>query len=219
MDRMKLSRRATLAFLIALAPLRAAAADDAALGKAEVNRLGPGDWVWRPEPAAVGATTIVISLRRQLAYVYRSGRLIGAATISSGSAGHESPIGRFNILEKAKLHRSNRYSAAPMPFMLRLNWYGVAMHGGNVPGYPASHGCIRLPMGFAKTLFETAGVGDLVFVTEEDVRSPKAALELARDHADDPVGPDRALRMAASKTLSAEDGQSRSGAPSGKKER
>ena len=160
----------------------------------QVPDLGPGQYVWLPAPASDEPVTVAISLQRQLAYVYRGKTLLGASTISSGSKGHTSPVGRFTILEKQRLHHSNRYSEAPMPWMQRLNWYGVALHGGSVPGYPASHGCIRLPMGFAKALFEVTGVGAYVFVTDDGFESPNEALKLALRHADDPMPADRVPR-------------------------
>ena len=101
------------------------------------------------------------------------------------------------ILEKRRHHRSNRYNSAPMPFMQRLNWYGVALHGGELPGYPASHGCIRLPMGFARHLFAATDVGTFVYVAREAIASPQAALELARVNAGRPTRPDRLPRGAA----------------------
>ena len=119
---------------------------------------------WTPEVPATGVTKLVISLSDQLAWVYRGDRMIAATTISSGKMDHESPVGQFPILAKEVFHRSNRYSNAPMPFMLRLNRWGVAIHGGVVPGYPASHGCIRLPMAFAKKLYAYVARGDIVYV-------------------------------------------------------
>src|SRR3546814_5930351 len=101
-------------------------------------------------------------------------------TVSSGRRGYESPVGRFEILQKRKVHRSNRYENAPMPYMQRLNWYGVAFHGGRVPGYPASHGCIRLPMQFAEKLYGVTELGSFVFVADQALHSPKEALNLAR---------------------------------------
>ena len=126
--------------------------------------LKPAESRWVSDIPADGATKIVVSLSDQLAWVYRSDRMIAATTVSSGKLNHESPVGQFPILGKEIFHRSNRYSAAPMPFMLRLNRYGVALHGGVVPGYPASHGCIRLPMAFAKKLYGYVSRGDAVYV-------------------------------------------------------
>ena len=126
--------------------------------------LKPAESRWVADAPTAGPTKIVISLSDQLAWVYRGGRMVAVTTVSSGKTDHESPVGLFPILDKQVFHRSNRYSAAPMPFMLRLNRYGVALHGGVVPGYPASHGCIRLPMTFAKKLFATVSRGDPVYI-------------------------------------------------------
>ena len=192
----RVTRAIAAVFLAVAAPAAAHAADTAVSEslEARVDALEPGQFVWAGDGARQGPVEVVISLADQRALVYRAGRLIGASTISSGREGHESPIGRFQILEKRRHHRSNRYNSAPMPFMQRLNWYGVALHAGQIPGYPASHGCIRLPAGFAQRLFATTDVGSLVFVTEEPFASPAAALELARAHADAPLSPDRQPR-------------------------
>jgi len=126
--------------------------------------LKPADFRWVEDIPKTGETRIVVSLTDQMAWVYRGDRMIAATTVSSGKVKHESPMGQFPILEKTAFHRSNRYSAAPMPYMLRLNRWGVALHGGVVPGYPASHGCIRLPVAFAKKLFGYVSRGDEVYV-------------------------------------------------------
>lgn len=110
---------------------------------------------------------IIVSLGAQRAYVYRKGVPIGVSTVSTGKTGHKTPIGVFTILQKAVEHRSNRYSNAPMPFMERLTWYGVAMHAGHLPGYPASHGCIRLPAAFAELLFAITRLGLTVVITDD----------------------------------------------------
>lgn len=157
----------------------------------KIETLRPGGFVWQPEVRAHGPVEIVISLADQRAFVYRGGELIGASTISSGRQGYESPIGRFQILAKKRVHRSNRYDDAPMPFMQRLNWYGVALHAGEIPGRPASHGCIRLPLGFARALFGATETGGFVFVTEDRLATPEAALKLARSNANAPFGPGR----------------------------
>lgn len=126
--------------------------------------LKPAESRWVAEVPATGPVKVVISLSDQLAWIYRGDRMIAATTISSGKKDHESPVGLFPILGKEVFHRSNRYSAAPMPNMLRLNRWGVALHGGVVPGYPASHGCIRLPYAFAKRLYGVVAVGDPVYI-------------------------------------------------------
>ena len=186
--------RGISAAFIAVVPIAGAHAADTSTSapiEERVDALQPGRFVWDADAAPQGPVEVVIGLADQRALVYRGGQLIGASTISSGREGYESPIGRFQILEKRRHHRSNRYNSAPMPFMQRLNWYGVALHAGEIPGYPASHGCIRLPAGFAQRLFATTEVGTFVFVTEEPLASPRAALELARANADAPMPPDR----------------------------
>ena len=180
-----------MAAMLAAAPVAAAEARAAETVEERLAALEAGEFVWQPELAGEGDVEIVISLADQRALVFRGGTLIGASSISSGREGYESPIGRFHILQKNRHHRSNRYNSAPMPFMQRLNWDGVALHGGEVPDRPASHGCIRLPMGFARHLFGATELGGYVFVTQEPFDTPDAALELARAHVDQPIPADR----------------------------
>ena len=103
---------------------------------------------------------IVVNLGRQQLSVYRDGRQIGRSTISSGSRGRETPQGIYMILEKNVTHHSNKYHEASMPFMERLTWGGLAIHAGNTPGYPESHGCMHVPEEFAKKLYGTTEEGD-----------------------------------------------------------
>ena len=124
----------------------------------------PGDYVWTDEKVGKGTTEVVVSLSRQTAYVYHGGELVGASSISSGMQGKETPVGRFPIMQKRRDHKSNRYSNAPMPYMQRLTDFGIALHGGEIPGYPASHGCIRLPVDFAKKLYAITDLDDMVYV-------------------------------------------------------
>ena len=131
---------------------------------ARAAALEPGDWVWAPRVAPRGPVLVYVELDRQLASVYRNGILMGVSTISSGKPGFETPNGVFTILEKDKDHRSRTYDNAPMPYQQRLTWKGVALHAGNLPGYPASHGCVRLPMEFAKLLFGTTSMGGTVVI-------------------------------------------------------
>jgi hypothetical protein len=130
-------------------------------------RLGPGQFVWEPKAASTGPLFLVIDLTRQRALLYRDGVPIAASTISTGSKGRETPTGVFTILQKEVVHRSGTYDNAPMPYMQRLTSKGVAMHGGNLPGYPASHGCIRLPKDFAKLLYGVTELGTPVMITDE----------------------------------------------------
>lgn len=132
-----------------------------------VERLKPGEYIWAPDIAPTGPVVIIISLANQRAVTYRNGVPIGVSTVSTGKPGYETPTGLFTILQKDIDHKSNLYDDAPMPFMQRLTWGGVALHGGNLPGYPASHGCIRLPLGFARLLYGATRLGLTVVITEE----------------------------------------------------
>ena len=108
---------------------------------------------------------LVISRDEQRVDVYRGLSLIASSQVSTGKTGYETPYGIYNILEKRRHHRSNIYSGAPMPFMQRLTWSGIALHQGHVPNYPASHGCVRLPGQFARELFGMTKIGADVIIT------------------------------------------------------
>jgi hypothetical protein len=110
--------------------------------------------------------TIVVSLREQQLHLYQGTSLVTTSKVSSGKQGHETPAGVFSILQKRKMHRSNLYSSAPMPFMQRLTRSGIALHAGVVPGYPASHGCVRLPPAFASKLFGMTEIGANVLIAD-----------------------------------------------------
>jgi lipoprotein-anchoring transpeptidase ErfK/SrfK len=128
------------------------------------SRMKAGEYVWAAAVPKEGDTRVVVDLLNQMVYVYRGDALVGASTVSSGKEGKETPLGIWPILQKQKFHRSRKYNDAPMPFMQRLDEYGVALHGGNNPGYPASHGCVRLPMKFAEKLFSLTKVGTVVVI-------------------------------------------------------
>jgi hypothetical protein len=134
-----------------------------------IEALPPGGFLWAPDIAPHGPVTVIISLATQRAYTYRNGAPIGVSTVSTGAPGHRTPTGVFVILQKAVTHKSNKYSDAPMPFMQRLTWDGIALHAGRLPGYPASHGCIRLPLAFAKLLFGITRLGLTVVITDNPV--------------------------------------------------
>ena len=125
-----------------------------ASGAALADGLAPGEFRWTPELAPSGPMVLVVSLPQQRLHVYRNGVRIGLSTISSGKPGNETPTGVFTILQKKRMHHSNLYNNAPMPFMQRLTWDGIALHAGRIPGQPASHGCVRLPLEFSAQLFE-----------------------------------------------------------------
>lgn len=126
--------------------------------------LRPGQYLWRDVPAAAGPQRVVISLSDQLAYLYRGNTLMAVSTISSGKDEKPSPTGIFSVLDKRPFYRSKKYDNAPMPWMQRIDQYGIALHGGYNPGYPASHGCLRLPVAFAKKLYSVTEVGTPVYI-------------------------------------------------------
>jgi len=138
----------------------------------EAAGLRPGDYQWDASLAPDGRVNMVVDLHEQRAWVYRGGVLIGISTIASGKPGYETPDGVFKVLEKEKDHHSNKYDDAPMPYMERLTWSGLALHGGHPRGYPASHGCIRLPMGFAASLFKEHTRGMKVVITGQPPERP-----------------------------------------------
>src|SRR4051812_43984498 len=145
----------------------------------QAEKLKPGEWVLRPEIAPDGPVLVYVDLGRQRATVYRNGVRIGVSTILSGKDRYETPTGVFTILEKDKDHHSRTYNDAPMPYQQRLTWKGVAMHAGNLPGFPASHGCVRLPMEFAKKMFEVTPMGGTVVIAggnEDPVKRPAAGV-------------------------------------------
>lgn len=126
-------------------------------------------YFWHPEIAPAGPVVVVVSLDEQSIYVYRNGVAIGVGPISSGKRGYETPPGVYSILQKEREHRSNLYDDAPMPYMQRLTWDGIALHGGVVPGHPASHGCVRLPLAFAEKLYTVTQRGGIVVVSDSKV--------------------------------------------------
>ena len=126
--------------------------------------LKPGQYVWRTVPADAGPERVVISLSDQLAYLYRGDSLVAVSTISSGKDSKPTPTGIFSVLDKKPMYRSKKYDNAPMPFMQRIDQYGVALHAGYNPGVPASHGCIRLPSAFAKKLYTVTDLGTPVII-------------------------------------------------------
>jgi lipoprotein-anchoring transpeptidase ErfK/SrfK len=126
--------------------------------------LKPGEFVVADAVPQQGDTRIVVDLLTQMAYVYRADKIVGASTISSAKQGMVTPLGFWSILEKRPFYRSKKYDNAPMPWMQRIDGYGIAFHGGVNPGYPASHGCIRLPMKFAEKLYKLTSIGSKVVI-------------------------------------------------------
>jgi hypothetical protein len=161
-------RHFLLALVAALGFLTATRAERMPPGQAVAPftpQIAPGQYVWHPEVSPAGPVVIVINLPEQVLYVYRNGVRIGRSSISSGRAGHRTPTGVFTVLQKNVVHHSSKYHEASMPYMERLTWGGVAIHAGGLPGYPESHGCIHIPMDFAKQLYTVTGSGTNVIIT------------------------------------------------------
>jgi lipoprotein-anchoring transpeptidase ErfK/SrfK len=154
----------TLAATAALTALTAAPPADAAPRQA------------RPEQATEGAAPrdagepimAIVSIKSQKVTIYDADGWVLRAPVSSGTAGRETPAGVFSVVEKDKDHRSSLYDDAWMPHMLRITWNGIALHGGPLPGYAASHGCVRMPFGFAEKLFDKFHIGTRVIISPSD---------------------------------------------------
>ncbi len=112
-----------------------------------------------------GPLIISVSIAQQKVRVYDANGLYAESPISTGMPGHSTPMGVFSVIQKQKFHQSNIYSGAPMPFMQRITWSGIALHAGVLPGHPASHGCIRMPMAFAVKMYGWTRMGARVIVT------------------------------------------------------
>lgn len=139
------------------------------------GELKPGEYWWNEKLSPTGPVVALVSIPQQTIHVYRNGILIGRSTVSTGSEGHGTPSGVFSILEKNKTYRSKKYQNAPMPNMQRLTWSGICMHSGNLPGYPASHGCVRMPYDFSQLLFNATSKGGTVVIGDGKTPQPHLA--------------------------------------------
>ncbi|MFN9498665.1 MAG: L,D-transpeptidase [Erythrobacteraceae bacterium] len=168
----------------------------------KAEALKPGEWVWAGDVAPEGPVLVYVDLSRQTATVYRNGVRVAVTTVSSGKPGHETPTGVFTILQKDAKHRSSTYNNAPMPYQQRLTWDGVALHAGGLPGYPESHGCVHLPLEFARKLFGITHMGGAVIVSGRAgsvVSMPAAGViapadEQANATPHNPLGPGESYR-------------------------
>jgi hypothetical protein len=161
--------------------------------EANPSALKPGQYLWHPERAPAGPVVVIVNLSDQLAYVYRNGLRIGVTTVSTGKEGHRTPTGVFTVLQKQRYHRSTLYDSAPMPYMERLTWDGVALHAGGLPGYPSSHGCVHLPRKFSQLLYGVTSVGSTVVIADahgapEDVLHPGLLLPADAEPGQPPDG-------------------------------
>ncbi|MFL6733509.1 MAG: L,D-transpeptidase family protein [Sphingomicrobium sp.] len=139
-------------------------AREGALATFGVTHLKPGEFLWAPTIPTTGETNVTVDLLTQTAFVWRGEQVVGITTISSGKKGRETPLGFWSVLRKQKVYRSRKYDNAPMPFAQMIDDHGIALHGGALPGYPASHGCVRLPMKFAERLYGLTKAGSKVVV-------------------------------------------------------
>jgi lipoprotein-anchoring transpeptidase ErfK/SrfK len=152
-------------------PVFAASGSAASVGTAVAESaatLAPSAWIWQDD-GATGPLTVIVSLADQRAYVYRGDTMIAVSSVSTGRDGKETPTGIFPILQKQVHHRSTLYDSARMPYMERLTWDGIAIHAGGTPGYRTSHGCIHVPLAFAKKLYAATDIGTVVQITDSPI--------------------------------------------------
>lgn len=162
-------RGAWLASVLGLSVLAGSYAGNAHANAEKASKAEVNDW-FDPDKRSEDPLLMLVSLADQTIRVFSGDTLVTTSRISSGKKGHSTPTGVFSILEKRRRHHSNIYSRAPMPYMQRLTWSGVALHESNsVPDYPASHGCVRLPADFARHLYGFTQVGVHVIITDEEV--------------------------------------------------
>ncbi|MGJ4996637.1 L,D-transpeptidase family protein [Bradyrhizobium sp. HKCCYLS3077] len=137
--------------------------------KPKVRRAPKAPMIEKEAAKPQGPVMVAVSIHKQQLKVYDANGLFAEAPVSTGMKGHSTPMGVFSVIQKQKFHRSNIYSGAPMPFMQRITWSGVALHAGVLPGYPASHGCIRMPASFATRIYGWTRMGSRVLVTPGEV--------------------------------------------------
>jgi hypothetical protein len=155
-------------------PAYTAAAPPSVCGPDPVSNRPP------PQPSPGDALSkgvlVVVSIPTQKLFVFKDGNPWGSTAVSTGRAGYGTPAGVFPILQKHVRHRSNLYNGAPMPYMQRLTWGGVALHAGHVTGRPASHGCIRMPWAFARDLYAlTKPASTTVLIVKEPLQYAEEA--------------------------------------------
>src|SRR5689334_15871102 len=153
----------------AIVTLAAMAALTALTGDAAAKQTRPKPVIEATAPRDAGEPIMaIVSIKTQQVTFYDADGWILRAPVSTGTTGRETPAGVFAVLEKEKEHRSTLYDDAEMPNMQRITWNGIALHGGPLPGYAASHGCIRMPFGFAEKLFDRTRIGMRVIISPEN---------------------------------------------------
>jgi L,D-transpeptidase catalytic domain len=162
------ARTACAAIAAAFVALLAGRAD-AIPAQQKKHRHGEAANRAQAEKPPSGPLTIIVSIGGQHVSLYANGAFVARGPVSTGMHGHPTPVGVFTVIQKDRYHRSNIYSLAPMPYMQRITWSGVALHQGVLPGYPASHGCIRMSTDFAVRLWGITKLGTRVIVSRSDV--------------------------------------------------
>lgn len=164
----RFSKRVIAAALVVGIPSGTAQAQQIQIGSGSVveaiRELRPGQFAWAPQLAPDGPVLLIVNTSTQRAVLYRNGIPIAATTVSTGRPGYQTPTGIFSILQKHVEHYSSKYDNAPMPFMQMYDPKGLAFHAGALPGYPASHGCVRLPPKFAQKLYTLTKIGSKVVI-------------------------------------------------------
>jgi hypothetical protein len=158
----------TTGFVLSALGLRAFAIEKGTLQPPDTADLKPDQYIWNPGASTAGPVGIIVDLTNQKIYVYRGGKQIGRSAVSTGVKSHPTAPGTYTILTKNLTYHSEKYHEASMPFMERLTWDGMAIHGGNNPGEPSSHGCIHVPLDFAKKLYGITKKGDTVLISDLD---------------------------------------------------
>ena len=143
--------------------------------KTKTQEVAKGEPKTKSQEVAKGPLQIIVSIADQRISVYDDGTLIARSSVSTGVQGHPTPVGVFSVIGKELWHRSNIYSAAPMPYMQRITWSGIALHAGVLPGHPASHGCIRLANDFAIRLWHLTRRGTRIIIARNDVHPVQIA--------------------------------------------
>ena len=144
-------------------------------GEKAGTQLAPGQYEWHPGRSPSGPLLVVVSIDDQMAYVYRNGVEIARSTVSTGRQGKATPTGVFTVLQRKVEHESSIYKGAQMPYMQRLTWGGIAMHAGELPGYPASAGCVRLPLEFSEKIYGAMKMGGTVVITRKGATPARSA--------------------------------------------
>ena len=156
--------------------------------------LKPNEYTWEPDKSPTGPVGIIIDLTHQMIHVYRDGKQIAESAVSTGIKKHPTTAGTYTILTKNLTYHSEKYHEASMPWMERLTWDGMAIHGGNNPGKPSSHGCIHVPLDFAQKLYGITDKGDTVLISDlkeapGDTVNPGLVPQQTPEPAPDPKSP------------------------------